>query len=77
MYEIDMEVQLLSQLYIKTLVAGVAANEWSEKSPFEADSIPLDGLKDVWWYILNRIPTGITSVQFIKPVEMHHEPHFL
>lgn len=57
-----MEVQLLAQLYIQTLVAGVTPNEWSEKCSFEAHLIPFDGLQDVRWNILYWVPTCITAM---------------
>ena len=71
MYKINMEIQLLTQLNIETLVAGVAADERSEKSSLKADLIPLDGLQDVRRHVLDWMPTGITSMQFIKSARMH------
>lgn len=72
-HQVDMQIQLLAQLYIQALIAGIAAYERSEKSALQADLIPLDGLKDVRWHILYWIPACVTAMQLVKSVKTQRD----
>lgn len=67
MHKVHMKIQLLAQLHIKTLIAGVAPNEGGEERALETHLVPLYGLKDMGRHIFHRIAAGITSVEVIKP----------
>ncbi len=68
MDQVDMKVQLFAELHIETLVAGIAADERSEKGALEADLVPLDGLKDVGRDVLYRVAACVATMQLIKSV---------
>jgi hypothetical protein len=65
--QVDVQVQLLAQLHIQALVAGVAADEGSEEGAFQADLVSPDGLQDVGRHIFHRMPGRVAPMQVIKP----------
>lgn len=67
MDQVDMKIQLLTQLNIQTLVAGVTANEGGEKRPLHTHLVCLYGVKYVQWDVLNRVAVWVTPMQLVKP----------
>ena len=61
MHQIDLQVQLLAQLHVEALRAGVVLGEGREERALQADPVSPDGFQDLWREVCVGLPIGVTA----------------